>query len=105
MKEFMRNGIHGPCNWYRTRKVNWEDEKDLPAERRKTIKQPTLYILATKDGILTREMSKGMERSIPNLTRGEVPGSHWALWHTPAEVNAIVKDWIEGVVLGGKSKL
>lgn len=101
----MRNGINGPCNWYRTRKVNWEDEKKLPEDRRKTVKQPTLYILATRDGILTREMSKGMERSIPNLTRGEVPGTHWALWHTPAETNAVIKDWIQGVVLGGKSKL
>lgn len=101
----MRNGIRGPCNWYRTRKLNFEDEKDLPADRRKTIKQPTLYILATRDGILTREMSKGMERSIPNLTRGEVPGTHWALWHTPQETNDVIKGWIEGVVLGGKSKL
>lgn len=46
-----------------------------------------------------------MERSIPKLTRGEVPAGHWALWQTPAETNAIIKDWIEGVVLGGKSKL
>lgn len=46
-----------------------------------------------------------MEKAIPNLTRGEVPAGHWALWQTPTQVNAILKDWIQGVVLGGKSKL
>jgi len=50
-------------------------------------------------------MSAGMEKVIPNLTRGEVPSSHWALWHTPQETNEIIKRWFEGVVLGGSSKL
>lgn len=77
----------------------------MPKERRKTIKQPTLYILATKDEILTRKLSMDMERHIPNLTRGEVPAGHWALWQTPIETNAIIKEWIEAVVLRGKSKL
>ncbi|SMY22555.1 unnamed protein product [Zymoseptoria tritici ST99CH_1A5] len=105
VQEFMRNGMNGPLNWYRTRKVNWEDEQEMPESARKTIKQPTLYIFATKDGILTRELTLGMERHIPNLTRGEVPAGHWALWHTPVQTNALIKDWIEGVVLGGKTKL
>jgi len=26
-KEFGRNGLHGPLNWYKTRKINYEDEK------------------------------------------------------------------------------
>lgn len=77
----------------------------MPAEVKTVIKQPTLYVLATKDEILTRDLAKNMERSIPNLTRGEVRAGHWALWQTPAEVNAILKDWLQGVVLGGKSKL
>ena len=78
-----------------------EDELKLPEENKKVIKQPTLYILATKDMILTKEMSLGMEKAIPNLTRAEVPAGHWALWHTPDETNRILKDWLEGVVLGG----
>ena len=105
VKEFAKNGLNGPCSWYRTRKINWEDDLSLPKDTKKQIKQPTLYILATKDNVLTREMSRGMERAIPNLTRGEVPAGHWALWQTPTQVNAILKDWIQGVVLAGKSKL
>lgn len=50
-------------------------------------------------------MARGMERYIPNLTRGEVKAGHWALWHTPKETNEIIRRWIEGVVFGGKSKL
>lgn len=105
VSEYMKNGIEGPCNWYRTRQVNFEDEKNMSADVKKVIKQPTLFIQALHDNILTPELSKGMERSIPNLTRGEVPASHWALWQTPGQTNAIIKKWIEGVVLNGKSKL
>jgi len=64
-----------------------------------------LFIQALYDSVLKPHMSKGMEKSIPNLTRGEVPASHWALWHTPQQTNKLIKDWVEGVVLGEKSKL
>ena len=77
----------------------------MPKERRNWIEQPTLFIQALKENILIPELSKGMEKAIPNLTRGEVPASHWALWHTPEETNAIIKRWFQGVVFGGKSKL
>ena len=105
VSEYMKNGINGPCNWYRTRRVNFDDETKMPTDVKRVIKQPTLFIQALSDNILTPELSNGMEQSIPNLTRGEVPASHWALWQTPAETNAIIKRWIEGVVLDGKSKL
>ena len=108
--------------------MNYEDEQKLPAEQAKGIKQPTLFIQALKDNVLTPELSKGskcdvkcqlgqytatfanhvlpsVSKSIPDLTSAEVPASHWALWHTPQETNDIIKRWFEGVVLGGKSKL
>lgn len=102
---FTRHGLHGPLNWYRTRKPNFEDDQKIPAAQRNTIAQPTLFVLATKDSVLTPAMSKGMEQYLPNLTRAEVPASHWALWHAPAETNEHIKKWLEGVVLGGKSHL
>ncbi|KAK5740357.1 hypothetical protein LTR17_004620 [Elasticomyces elasticus] len=105
VKEFLKNGINGPCNWYRTRKANHEDDQQLPAAQKSGPKQPTLFVQALYDSVLKPEMSKGMERQLPNLTRGEVPATHWALWHTPQQTNNLIKDWIEGVVLGGKSKL
>ncbi|GAB7360287.1 hypothetical protein MBLNU230_g8045t1 [Neophaeotheca triangularis] len=102
---FKRHGLHGPCNWYRTRKPNFDDDQQIPAARRNTIAQPTLFVCATKDSVLKPEMSKGMEKSFPNLTRAEVHADHWALWHTPAETNEHIQKWVEGVVFGGKSHL
>jgi len=103
---FLRHGLGGPCNWYRTRELNFRDDKKLPRDVADTIAQPTLFILATRDNILTREMSRGMERACPRLTRAEVPAAHWALWQTPHEVNSVLKEWLEGVVLkGAESRL
>ena len=101
----MKNEFSGPCNWYRTRKVNFEDEKSMPAEQRKGVSQPTLFVQAMQDNILTSDLVKGMDKSIPNLTSGQVNASHWALWHTPKETNELIKNWFDGVVFGGKSKL
>lgn len=103
--EYMKNGIRGPCNWYRTRKVNFEDEKALPSERRSGVEQPVLFVFATGDSILNEDLQRGMEKSVRNLTRGSVPASHWALWHTPVQTNELIKKWVEGVVFGKASKL
>ncbi|KAK4540200.1 hypothetical protein LTR36_009698 [Oleoguttula mirabilis] len=103
--QFGKAGLNGPCNWYRTRRANWEDDNRMPAESREGVKQPTLFIQALHDAILVPAMSKGMEERIPNLTRGEVRAGHWALWQTPQETNDVIKGWFEGVVFGGKSKM
>ncbi|KAF4553450.1 Alpha/beta hydrolase fold-containing protein 21 [Elsinoe fawcettii] len=100
--QYEKKGLHGPLNWYRTRKVNFEDEQNLP---KKKLEQPVLYILANKDNILTKELSAGMERSVPNLIRKEVTAGHWALWQASDEVNSHVKEWLETVVLSAKSNL
>ena len=106
---FHRNNLAGPMNWYRTRRVNYEDELKLPEAQKNHIAQPVLFIQAAKDDVLIPAMSVGMERVIPKLTRAEVPTGHWALWQAPAQVNEIVGKWLGGLELGdgegGKSKL
>nr|POE62252.1 isoform 2 of bifunctional epoxide hydrolase 2 [Quercus suber] len=105
---YQKTSMLGPCNWYRTRKLNHEEDLQLPDSARsgsRQITQPTLFIQALLDIVLLPKMSIGMEDKIPNLTRGEVHASHWALTHTPHETNEQIRQWIEGVVLGGKSKL
>jgi soluble epoxide hydrolase/lipid-phosphate phosphatase len=96
-------------NWYRTRRVNYEDELELPEARKNHIAQPVLFVQALKDDVLIPAMSAGMERVIPRLTRAEVPTGHWALWQAPAQVNDIVGKWLGGLSLdggdGSKSKL
>jgi soluble epoxide hydrolase/lipid-phosphate phosphatase len=87
-----------PVNWYRQRRTNWEEDQALLDK--KVIKQPVLFIQATYDSVLKPEMSKSMDAFIPNLTRGEVAATHWALTQKPEEVNQIVRQWLEGQGLG-----
>ena len=90
-----------PVNWYRTRRANWEEDQALLDK--KTINQPVLFIQATHDTVLKPEMSKNMEEFIPNMKRGEVAASHWALTQKPEEVNEIIRQWVEGQGLVSKS--
>ncbi|KAF1847363.1 alpha/beta-hydrolase [Cucurbitaria berberidis CBS 394.84] len=98
VKEYSKHGIHSTLNWYRQRRSNWEEDQALLDK--KIIKQPVLFIQATHDSVLKPEMSKSMGAFIPNLTRGEVAASHWALTQTPEEVNGIIRQWFEGQGLG-----
>ena len=102
VNQYSRQGMHGPCNWYRNREANFEDEKKLSP---KTVDQPTLFILGSNENILTRDLSAGMEAYVSRLTRREVPTGHWALWQAPDKVNGHIKEWLEAVVFGGKSTL
>lgn len=90
---------------YRTSRANHDDDSTIPEATRLTVPQPTLFVACEKDDVLKPEMSAGMEKSIPHLSRASVPASHWGLWHTPKETNDAIKKWLNGVVLGGKSKL
>ncbi|KAI9877118.1 MAG: hypothetical protein M1830_004742 [Pleopsidium flavum] len=98
--QYARNGLHGTLNWYRNREVNFEEELSL---EKTTIDIPVLFIQATRDGALPPFMSVNMDKSLPHLTRKEVDANHWALWEAPEKVNGIIKEWLEGVVFGGKS--
>lgn len=64
--------------------------------QKKTIDIPLLFIGATKDAALPIALSAGMEDLCPAMTRKEVETSHWALWEAPAQINEMIKTWIEG---------
>jgi len=98
VKEYAKHGIHPTLNWYRQRRTNWEEDQGLLDK--KVIKQPVLFIQATYDSVLKPEMSKSMDALIPNLTRGEVAATHWALTQKPEDVNQIIKQWLDGQGLG-----
>ncbi|GAM87341.1 hypothetical protein ANO11243_053640 [Dothideomycetidae sp. 11243] len=102
VEKYSRTGMHGPLNWYRTREANFNDEKNLPNRK---MDHPVLFILASQDTVLTRDLSNGMEKLVPNMIRREVTAGHWALWQASDEVNQHVKQWLETTVFGGKSTL
>ena len=90
--------MRGPLNWYRTRELNFEDEKPL-AERAGggKLEMPALFIAASKDTALPPSMSAGMEAYFTKLSRGEVDASHWALTQAPDEVNGRIGAWLDEV--------
>jgi pimeloyl-ACP methyl ester carboxylesterase len=98
--------LRGPLNWYRTQRLNWEDEKPL-ADRPEGVKieAPALFIAASGDTALPPSMSAGMEKYFSKLSRGEVNASHWALTQAPGEVNERIGAWLDELEGGAKASL
>lgn len=92
--------LHGPLNWYRTSKINWEEELPL-ADKKISLEMPALFISAANDTALPPALSVGMEQFIPKLTRGEVRGSHWALTEASEDVNKQLGKWLRHVTAWG----
>ncbi|KAJ5525263.1 hypothetical protein N7494_011913 [Penicillium frequentans] len=98
-QEYSRHGIHAPLNWYRTRKINFEDELSIVGRK---ITAPTLFIQALRDEALPPHLGKAMSKQIPRLDLKQVDTAHWALWEKPEEVNAIISEWLKDVAFTGK---
>ncbi|OQR84986.1 epoxide hydrolase [Achlya hypogyna] len=93
--EYERQGFATGLNWYKTVELDYDDKvgKDL------TLHHEALFIGATRDMALPPSMSTGMEKIVPNLSRGLVDNAgHWVLWEAPDEVNQILGDWLEKTV-------
>ncbi|KAK0738404.1 Alpha/Beta hydrolase protein [Schizothecium vesticola] len=101
-----RKGLHGPLNWYRTGKVNFEEEREVAAEgpARWMVTMPAMMISAKKDPFLPPWMSANMDRLFDDLVKHEVDASHWALWEAPNEVNGYIGEFVKRV-LGGEKPL
>lgn len=101
VQNYMNNGMRGPLNWYRTRKLNWEEE--LPLARRQEagelkIRAPTLFVAASRDDALPEEMSRGMEGSFVELRREKVEGGHWILVQRSEVCNGIIGGWVRDIL-------
>lgn len=105
VKQYSRNGMRGPLNWYRTRKVNYEEELALLKDgQQPKITTPALMVVAKKDSALPPRMAEGMEIYFDDLRKEEVDGTHWALWEPVAEqTNGHIGKFI-AEVLGGPVK-
>lgn len=92
--EYVKNTVRGPLSWYRTARINFDEELLLAQAGKLNFSMPGLYIGATQDTALPPEMSIGMEDYFgKGLSRGEVVSSHWALWQAASNVSQIVGNW------------
>ncbi|KAH8424945.1 alpha/beta fold hydrolase [Aspergillus melleus] len=100
---YSRNGLRGPCNYYRTREANFTDEQIFASNPSGIVlKCPTLFVRASTDAVVSDQMVGLMEKTVPNLTMKEVEAGHWVPWQKPAEVNEILTEWMrqQGLVAG-----
>lgn len=89
---YSRSGFRGGVNLYRNIDRNWEIMRNVDPH----IAAPSLWIGAELDLFLPPENAQGMEELIPDLEKHVIPGSgHWVMWEKPAELNAIIVDWLK----------
>lgn len=89
--QYKASGLQGPLNYYRTRKINYEEEKDL----HHTIDAPSVMIVALRDPYLQPYQSENMHKHVPNLKRVMIDAEHFVLTEKPDELNALIKEMLE----------
>ncbi|KAJ3160713.1 hypothetical protein HK101_000880 [Irineochytrium annulatum] len=90
--QYSARGFHGALNYYRTRRVNYEDE--LPLVARKQVDHPALMVLAKHDLALPPSMADKMPQYVKHLTWASVEAAHWVPAEQPQQLNAILTDWL-----------
>lgn len=98
--EYVKNGMRGPLCWYKTNKVNFDEERPLLEQGRTKVTVPALMVVATRDAALPPAMSASMNESCTDLVKKEVNATHWALWETAADTNKHISEFLEGILKG-----
>jgi pimeloyl-ACP methyl ester carboxylesterase len=87
---FSKSGFTGGINWYRNMSRNWQRSADLD----RTVRVPSLMIMAENDHVLPPSAADGMENLIPDLEKYLVRDSgHWTQQEKPDEVSAKLIEW------------
>ncbi|CAE6420950.1 unnamed protein product, partial [Rhizoctonia solani] len=88
-------GFGAMLNYYRTRKINYELEKDLPQDVRPDI--PKLMVIPSADPAIPVALSVHAEKSLTNVEIVWLEGlcGHWVQLEQPQEVEKIVGEWVE----------
>ncbi|KAI0003943.1 Alpha/Beta hydrolase protein [Xylariaceae sp. FL0662B] len=101
VREFSRNGLHGPMNWYRTRSINGQEELALAKQADAFKFQiPAMLVMAGQDGALTPDLADGQEQYFKAGLKKEVieDASHWILIHCPNETNRFIGEFVTRVL-------
>lgn len=93
----MIHGSRGIFNWYRTRKMDWEDEQPLANQGPFKFKAPSLFLLATKDEVVLPRYYENMGQHFDDLEIKEIESGHWMLWEARESVNTALESWLSSL--------
>jgi len=98
ISEFSRTGFTGGLNWYRNFDRNWETTAELADAR---ISVPSLFMAGTADPVLAFTRADRAAEVISGPYRQVMldGAGHWLQQERPAEVNATVLDFLNGLEL------
>ncbi|VUC34141.1 unnamed protein product [Clonostachys rosea] len=92
-----KHGVRGVFNWYRTRRMDWEDELPLAKEGTFRFKMPSLFIPALKDISMSEGYYRNMPEHFDSLAIQAVDAGHWTHWEGREEVNEILAGWVKSL--------
>ncbi|KAI1212273.1 epoxide hydrolase [Annulohypoxylon truncatum] len=100
VQEHSRHGFRGPCNWYRTRTLNAEDDLELAKNPDPRINVPAMLIMAEKDAALPPRLAQGQEKLFTAGLKSEVINDvgHWVMVEKPEETNKHIGDFVKSVL-------
>lgn len=102
VQEYSRNGMHGPCNWYRTTELNGQDGLELVTQYKGEfqIKVPAMLVMAGQDSVLLPTMAEGQEKFFPGGLKKELveEATHWIQVQCPEETNKHISDFVKSVL-------
>lgn len=88
---YRRSGFTGGINLYR----NMDQNAALMRGKDPVIRKPCLFIGADLDMFLPIEIAATMPKLIPDLETHVIKDcGHWVMWEKPAELNALLTDWL-----------
>jgi len=100
---FQRSGFRRSLNYYRTNKINWEEERSLPINPKLTM--PTFQLTCGHDPILPPIASMALEKHADTVTRTHIEeGNHWVLQEFPAQCLAALLPWLRTVAATSTSR-
>lgn len=101
VQQYANNGFRSTLQYYASRKVDFDTERAFKAE----IGHRALFIAAAKDSVLRPSMARNMPKVLPKLEMKLIEDAgHWVLWEKPAEVNAMLLEWLAKVQDEGESE-
>lgn len=91
VREYIASGFKGACNYYATRALDFETERELP----RVIPHRALYVGAGADPVLKPELAAHMPQVVPQLEFALVKdGGHWLLWSHKHQVTDVLLTWL-----------